>query len=217
MSDMNKSSNEFDDTSQVDETSAYSQKQPKDTDSSPDTIPTRQPKSQKRPKHSDDDSIITINVKRSRLPFWRKDANKDNDTNVLADDRRLQRILNNQSDENFSTMSIGERQEVLLLIRGMAERVVMEVGKVYKFGRFEIGASADNEIDMTPYGAQDRGVSRVHAQLQIIDGIVHITDLDSTNGTFVNTKQLDPHTPTPLRKGDELLLGRLAVQVLFRS
>jgi len=139
------------------------------------------------------------------------------DTAVLsANDRRLQRMLNNQNDENFSTISLGNKQEVILLIRGMVERIVMEVGMTYKMGRFEIGAAGDDEIDLTPYGAKDRGVSRVHAELQIIDAVVHITDLGSTNGTFVNTKQLAPNIPTALRKGDELILGRLPVQILFR-
>ncbi|MEL6524583.1 MAG: FHA domain-containing protein, partial [Chloroflexota bacterium] len=63
---------------------------------------------------------------------------------------------------------------------------------------------------------QDRGVSRVHAQLHYEGGKVFITDLGSTNGTFVSNERLEPKTPTVLRKGDELLLGRLSMQVLFR-
>lgn len=169
-------------------------------------------------KETQDDSPQTLPFKEVRTNVKRRrkiDPTKD--TSVFsANDRRLKRILENQSEENYSTMSLGDTQEVVLLIRGMVERVVMKVGTVYKLGRFEIGASADNEIDLTPYGAQDRGVSRVHAELEILDGIVHINDLGSTNGTFVNSRQLDANTPTPLRKGDELLLGRLAFQVLFR-
>ena len=113
-------------------------------------------------------------------------------------------------------MALGNKQEVILLVRGMVERVMMQTGTLYKLGRFELGINEVDEIDLTPYGAQDRGVSRIHAQLQIIDAIVHITDLGSTNGTFVNGVRLEANTPTALRKGDELLLGRLAVQALFR-
>ncbi len=154
---------------------------------------------------------VQTNIERHR------NVDPTKDTTVFsADDRRLKRLLEKQIEENYSTMSLGDKQEVVLLIRGMVERVVMEVGTVYKLGRFEIGAAADNEIDLTPYGAQDRGVSRVHAELQIIDAVVHINDLGSTNGTFVNSQRLKPNTPTALRKGDELLLGRLAFQVLFR-
>lgn len=147
----------------------------------------------------------------------RKKADPTKDTAVFsANDHRLQRLLHNQNDENFSTISLGNKQEVILLIRGMVERIVMEGNTAYKMGRFEIGATGDDEIDLTPYGAKDRGVSRKHAELQIIDAVVHITDLNSTNGTFVNTKRVAPDIPTPLRKGDELILGRLPIQILFR-
>lgn len=164
-----------------------------------------------------DDNMLAFDEAHSNIKRRKKDYDPTKDTAVLSkNDRRLKRILSHQSDENNSTMSLGDKQEVILLIRGMVERVVMKVGILYKLGRFELGVNGDDEIDLTPYGAQDRGVSRVHAQLQIIEGIVHIIDLGSTNGTFVNAVRLEKDTPTALRKGDELLLGRLTVQVLFR-
>lgn len=176
-------------------------------------------KTQQAPNSSklDDDSTLVFDD--ARLNRFRRKTEDDpsKDTVVLSkDDRRLKRMLQHQSEENDGTMSLGNKQEVILLIRGMVERVMMEADKLYKLGRFELGMNEPDEIDLTPYGAQDRGVSRVHAQLQIIDGIVHITDLGSTNGTFVNSTRLKPETPIALRKGDEILIGRLAIQVLFR-
>ncbi len=164
---------------------------------------------------SDNDMRATSTVKRFSPRSRQQKLDPTNDTNVIPKSR-LARILQKQTDENYSTMSLGVKQEVILLVRGMVERIVMVEGERYSLGRFEIGASADNEIDMTPYGAQDRGVSRLHAELQIIDNIVHITDLGSTNGTFINGQQLTPNESTALRKGDDILLGRLGIQVLFR-
>lgn len=142
------------------------------------------------------------------------------DTAVLSrDNPLLRRALSHQSDdsEQFQgTTTLGEKREVILLIRGMAERVVMQEGVIYKLGRFELGMAAPNEIDLTPYGAMDRGVSRVHAQLHLQDDHLYITDLSSTNGTYVSGNKIEPDSPTALRKGDELLLGRLQVQILFR-
>lgn len=174
---------------------------------------------QKALSSSEDSDNNTFSFDDARPANNQKDYDPTRDTAVFAhDDRRLKRILSShQSDEHDGTMALGQKQEVILLVRGMVERVMMESGTSYKLGRFELGVNEDDEIDLTPYGAQDRGVSRVHAQLQIIDAIVHITDLGSTNGTFVNGKRLEKDTPTALRKGDELLLGRLAVQVLFRQ
>lgn len=143
------------------------------------------------------------------------------ETAILSrDNPLLRRALNHQSDDDENqlqgTTTLGEKREVILLIRGMAERVVMQEGIIYKLGRFELGLSAPDEIDLTPYGAMDRGVSRVHAQLHLENDRLYITDLSSTNGTYVSGNKVEPNTPTALRKGDELLLGRLQVQILFR-
>ena len=62
----------------------------------------------------------------------------------------------------------------------------------------------------------DRGVSRLHAQLELKDNKLYITDLNSTNGTYVNAVRIEPHQASVLHKGDDVILGRLAVQVLFR-
>lgn len=144
------------------------------------------------------------------------------ETAILSKDNPLlKRALNQQShhddDEDSETSQIpDEQREIILLIRGMVERVVISAGKTFKLGRFELGSSRPEEIDLTPYGALDRGVSRLHAQLHMEDQQLYITDLNSTNGTYLGGEKLPPHDPTPLKKGDELLLGRLAVQILFR-
>ena len=60
---------------------------------------------------------IRTNVKRHR----KIDPKKD--TSVFSlNDRRIKRILAKQNEENHGTMSLGDKQEVVLLIRGMVER-----------------------------------------------------------------------------------------------
>lgn len=127
----------------------------------------------------------------------------------------LRRALNNQSSDESDEISTSEKHEILLLVRGMVERLVVKNDEVFRLGRFEF-SSNPREVDLTPYGAADRGVSREHAQIHIKDNQVYITDLNSTNGTFVQGERLDPNTPKVIKKGNELLLGRLAVQVMFR-
>jgi hypothetical protein len=162
----------------------------------------------------DDNSTYSVGRRR------KEEIDPTKDTAVLSRNnpllRRALHAAGADDDAPLNTTSLGEKQEVILLIRGMVERVVMEAGIIYKLGRFEIGTAGEDEIDLTPYGAMDRGVSRVHSQLHLEEGKVYITDLGSTNGTYISGTRLEPNTPTVLRKGDELLLGRLAVQVLFR-
>lgn len=191
-----------------------SDEQNNDYNEQPDTEPKR---SQKLPSADEiyDDSTITFDdVYTSRRR--KKDFDPTKDTAILPEGNRIIRRILNKREENENTMSLEAKQEVILLIRGMVERLILEEGIIYKLGRFEIGASAADEIDLTPYGAQDRGVSRIHAQLHYENGKVFITDLGSTNGTFISSERLEPEKSVALRKGDELLLGRLSMQVLFR-
>jgi hypothetical protein len=144
------------------------------------------------------------------------------ETAILSKDNPLlKRALNQQTsqeegDDGTGTRILDEKREIILLIRGMVERVVIRAGVKFKLGRFELGSNRPNEIDLTPYGALDRGVSRVHAQLHLENRHLYITDLGSTNGTYLAGKKLEPNEPTRIKKGDELLVGRLAVQILFR-
>jgi len=58
----------------------------------------------------------------------------------------------------------------------------------------------------------DTNVSRRHAQVALDDGDVVVTDLGSTNGTFVNGRRV---TRSSIHPGDELTVGttRLRVEV----
>lgn len=56
----------------------------------------------------------------------------------------------------------------------------------------------------------DASVSRLHARFDKEAGRVTVTDLDSTNGTFINGKRLMPNETCALRSGDELRLGTLS-------
>jgi hypothetical protein len=54
---------------------------------------------------------------------------------------------------------------------------------------------------------RDRTVSRQHAKVGFRDGVWHIEDLNSTNGTWVNGKRLAPGRPSPLNAGDLIALS----------
>ena len=66
-------------------------------------------------------------------------------------------------------------------------------------------------IDLDPFGAQEDGVGRQHAQLVLQNGQTCLEDLDSVNGTFVNKQKLAPHQPMPLKDGDELRMGKMVL------
>jgi uncharacterized OB-fold protein len=64
------------------------------------------------------------------------------------------------------------------------------------------------DIDLTPHGGDEAGVSRQHARIFVQGAQVRIEDLNSTNYTYVNQNRLTPGQPHPLNSGDEIRLGR---------
>ncbi len=67
----------------------------------------------------------------------------------------------------------------------------------------KIGRRAGNEIVIPdPY------VSGAHAVIEIVGNEVRITDLGSTNGTFIGDVRLTPNLPTPVEPGATLTLGK---------
>jgi len=135
---------------------------------------------------------------------------------IASDNPLLRRAISQQTTTQEATSTLHVKQEVLLLIRGMVERIEMSEGGIYKLGRFEFSSPNVRTVDLTPYGAADRGVSREHAQLHIEGDKLYISDLGSTNGTYVRASRLNPNEPVMLSKGEEILLGRLSIQVVFR-
>jgi hypothetical protein len=69
------------------------------------------------------------------------------------------------------------------------------------------------DIDLTPFGAQDKGVSRKHASIDARKEPPTITDLGSANGTFINGVKLEANKAEPLESGDELRLGHLVMRL----
>jgi pSer/pThr/pTyr-binding forkhead associated (FHA) protein len=51
----------------------------------------------------------------------------------------------------------------------------------------------------------DAQVSRLHARIDLADGILNVRDLDSRNGTFVNARPIE--RPVDLQDGDEIDVG----------
>lgn len=81
----------------------------------------------------------------------------------------------------------------------------------YIIGRSDNKSSYIPDIDLTACQALEKGVSRRHAALVRFQNHLHILDLSSVNGTFLNGERLASEAPYPLASGDKLLLGNLNV------
>jgi pSer/pThr/pTyr-binding forkhead associated (FHA) protein len=68
-------------------------------------------------------------------------------------------------------------------------------------------------LDLVEVGADDLGVSRRHALIRGGPGTFFVIDLESTNGTYLNGRRLQPRNQHLLVSGDVLRLGALEVRV----
>jgi K+-sensing histidine kinase KdpD len=83
-------------------------------------------------------------------------------------------------------------------------------------GEVILGRGQDGANSLSLFNAADAeqlGVSRQHAMLRPTDSKLYITDLGSTNGTWLNGRSIGVNTPYSLSDGDILRFGRLEVVV----
>jgi hypothetical protein len=73
------------------------------------------------------------------------------------------------------------------------------------------------DVDLTPYDAGEKGVSRLHASLRRQDQTLVLSDLGGVNHTFINGQRVHPHEVRVLHDGDEIRLGRLVMYAYFRE
>jgi pSer/pThr/pTyr-binding forkhead associated (FHA) protein len=59
-------------------------------------------------------------------------------------------------------------------------------------------------------------VSGAHARLEKKDGRLLVTDLDSTNGTYINERRLNPGFPIPVEPGSFVIFGDIHL-AMFRA
>ncbi len=94
--------------------------------------------------------------------------------------------------------------------------MTVPVAEVITVGRMsDIPDDSRPDVDLSEYGAGEKGVSRKHVKIKRKNILVYVADLGSTNGTLLNGRRLIPNAERLLRNGDELQLGRLKIKVKF--
>lgn len=94
------------------------------------------------------------------------------------------------------------------------ETTSLAVGEPIMVGRATDGDD-DIQLDLSPYGAYQGGVSRRHARIVLHEGGLYIEDIGSTNGTRINGFQLTPNRKYRLREGDEIEFARVRASIKF--
>jgi two-component system cell cycle response regulator len=92
--------------------------------------------------------------------------------------------------------------------------VVLEgssVGEVHKIGKSLVVLGRDSKCDIVIW---EEGVSRQHAKIEKQNQSFVVTDMGSTNGTFVNG---EPAMQTILIEGDKIQMGEILLRFSFQD
>ena len=99
-----------------------------------------------------------------------------------------------------------------LYLFGNDKVFLLEGKNEFILGRRVKSSSDLVDFDFEPYDGYSKGVSRTHAKIVISGDLVTVTDLRSSNGTYLNRKRLMPAKMYTLAHGDILSLGSLILQ-----
>ena len=73
-----------------------------------------------------------------------------------------------------------------------------------------LGRTAGNDVILPD---TDKRVSGKHARLEKVDGVWNLTDVGSTNGTYLNDRKVEAKKPHALKNGDRLSLGLFQIRI----
>ena len=103
---------------------------------------------------------------------------------------------------------------VIFQVAGPSSTTIgLDVRQSLVIGRADPGSEQGADLDLSPHRAQEHGVSRQHAVLIPASEGLFLTDLESTNGTWINSAYLEPGRRHLLVPGDRVELGLLCLIV----
>jgi len=82
-------------------------------------------------------------------------------------------------------------------------------------GRSDQEQTVKLDVDLTPHGGYQKGVSRRHAIIMVREDHLVLRGLSTTNGTWINGTLLATGEESLLHDGDELMIGRLPLVIGF--
>lgn len=117
----------------------------------------------------------------------------------------------------WGDMRLPQNAVLVMQILTSLEPLVLPKMERLVIGRAGASGLRHPDVDLTSWGAVRYGVSRLHAALETRDEAVFLTDLGSTNGTYLNARRLSPGENRIVCSGDELCFGNLMAHLYFRS
>lgn len=102
---------------------------------------------------------------------------------------------------------------IALRIVQLQIQLIFDLGGTMVIGRAQPETQTYPDIDLSPFNGEELGVSRQHLIIKLDGDRVVVSDNKSSNGTKLNGERLKPNEAYPIRHGDELTLGTMALKV----
>lgn len=159
---------------------------------------------------NNDDSVICTQCG-AMLPT-RPDLMRIPNTTTLGDDKTTEVL----DFARPGTSTFAEGME--LRFNFETESVTVPVTGTLFLGRDTTKIGITSSLDLTPYGAYQAGISRLHAEIRwSSEQYLEIMDLHSTNGTYLNGKFLKPLYSYRLHDGDQIRMANLNMTVHYKE
>jgi len=143
--------------------------------------------------------------------------NNEFSTHMLPDlDEVVGKTLAEQIEGQKKGNTLAGKNAIALMMGDEEEIIPVSAELRCLLGRFEDKKPREQAVDLSSYGALEYGVSRIHAQLHNDYGHLYVTDLGSSNGTYIGSTRLIAHAPAEMHDGDELRLGKLRLKIEYR-
>ncbi|GAB4325423.1 MAG: hypothetical protein Kow00117_13160 [Phototrophicales bacterium] len=131
--------------------------------------------------------------------------------------RRYQEQVNNAELERGSVPLIQGDVTLRLEVQGATTPMLVTIGDDVVIGRRDPTMTMIPDLDLTPYGAYQMGISRRHAILRVHNQRLELIDLGSRNGSYLNGRRLVAHQPVQLANGDEVRLGKIIMRLFIQD
>ena len=133
-------------------------------------------------------------------------------------DRDMPAVKATASDTEPEVGATGHLSAILRIrILSSGREIQLPHAEDLQIGRLDAAHGIFPDLDLTPDGGLEGGVSRRHCKIYEDDGQYYVEDLGSANGTFLDGERLTPYLPHMLRHGNTLQLGRIALKIAIQG
>lgn len=145
-------------------------------------------------------------------PFMRDDQSTDAfPTQDVPEDFDINEIaFENELKTQPAKPPLG-KQSVRIYLSSNPDPLLFENVEKLILGRGEEGAKPD--VDLSLHYGSMLGVSRMHAEIAYERGVYYLKDLNSSNGTWLNMRKLEPGERLPLESSNQVRLGHLLMLI----